>query len=676
MTNLHAAMEENLLIQKLRELLARDFVHRKSIESDLYRSEEKYRMLIDQLTDAIYLSTLDGTFTGCNRALLEMLGYSYKELMQLSVSAIYAHPDDRRHLLQQLIDKGEVRDYEVQLKRKNGELIDCLVNSSVRRDQNHEIVGFQGIIRDITLRKKTFELQRAKDLAERANKFKAEFLANMSHEIRTPMNAIGGMLQLLNKTNLEPKQHEYLDGMQTAVDSLLQIINDILDFSKIEAGKMELDNRPFSLQQTVEAIISTIRFKAEEKGLELVLDMDPSIPPNLQGDPLRINQILLNLISNAIKFTPEGEVRVTIRLIDKLDHKARLFFSVKDTGIGIEQEKLQDIFESFTQASTDTTRLYGGTGLGLAIVKKLIDMLNGAIMVRSRKGQGSEFIFELELSQTDNVQPASQSEQEKDWSTVQDLQARFLMAEDHALNQLVTTEMLKGRFPSLQIDVAETGRQAISLFEDHNYDLVLMDVQMPEMDGHEAARYIRTHFPKPKSEVPILAFTAYATSGEAEKCLEAGMNDYISKPVRATQLISKIMQMLDASEQFSKEHFLQENKVQEHISFEYLNTVTEDDEELKLRMMRIMLDETPMELKSLEEAAAASQWDNLRAVAHKMKSTMQFLGLEDTLETVKFIEVSARERTHLEQIPEKVRSVVQVCTRALGALQEEIDRIK
>ncbi|HAE12753.1 MAG: response regulator [Chitinophagales bacterium] len=676
MTNLHAAMEENLLIQKLRELLARDFVHRKSIESDLYRSEEKYRMLIDQLTDAIYLSTLDGTFTGCNRALLEMLGYSYKELMQLSVSAIYAHPDDRRHLLQQLIDKGEVRDYEVQLKRKNGELIDCLVNSSVRRDQNHEIVGFQGIIRDITLRKKTFELQRAKDLAERANKFKAEFLANMSHEIRTPMNAIGGMLQLLNKTNLEPKQHEYLDGMQTAVDSLLQIINDILDFSKIEAGKMELDNRPFSLQQTVEAIISTIRFKAEEKGLELVLDMDPSIPPNLQGDPLRINQILLNLISNAIKFTPEGEVRVTIRLIDKLDHKARLFFSVKDTGIGIEQEKLQDIFESFTQASTDTTRLYGGTGLGLAIVKKLIDMLNGAIMVRSRKGQGSEFIFELELSQTDNVQPASQSEQEKDWSTVQDLQARFLMAEDHALNQLVTTEMLKGRFPSLQIDVAETGRQAISLFEDHNYDLVLMDVQMPEMDGHEAARYIRTHFPKPKSEVPILAFTAYATSGEAEKCLEAGMNDYISKPVRATQLISKIMQMLDASEQFSKEHFLHESKVQEHISFEYLNTVTEDDEELKLRMMRIMLDETPMELKSLEEAAAASQWDNLRAVAHKMKSTMQFLGLEDTLETVKFIEVSARERTHLEQIPEKVRSVVQVCTRALGALQEEIDRIK
>ncbi len=669
-------MEENLLIQKLRELLARDFVHRKSIESDLYRSEEKYRMLIDQLTDAIYLSTLDGTFTGCNRALLEMLGYSYKELMQLSVSAIYAHPDDRRHLLQQLIDKGEVRDYEVQLKRKNGELIDCLVNSSVRRDQNHEIVGFQGIIRDITLRKKTFELQRAKDLAERANKFKAEFLANMSHEIRTPMNAIGGMLQLLNKTNLEPKQHEYLDGMQTAVDSLLQIINDILDFSKIEAGKMELDNRPFSLQQTVEAIISTIRFKAEEKGLELVLDMDPSIPPNLQGDPLRINQILLNLISNAIKFTPEGEVRVTIRLIDKLDHKARLFFSVKDTGIGIEQEKLQDIFESFTQASTDTTRLYGGTGLGLAIVKKLIDMLNGAIMVRSRKGQGSEFIFELELSQTDNVQPASQSEQEKDWSTVQDLQARFLMAEDHALNQLVTTEMLKGRFPSLQIDVAETGRQAISLFEDHNYDLVLMDVQMPEMDGHEAARYIRTHFPKPKSEVPILAFTAYATSGEAEKCLEAGMNDYISKPVRATQLISKIMQMLDASEQFSKEHFLHESKVQEHISFEYLNTVTEDDEELKLRMMRIMLDETPMELKSLEEAAAASQWDNLRAVAHKMKSTMQFLGLEDTLETVKFIEVSARERTHLEQIPEKVRSVVQVCTRALGALQEEIDRIK
>ena len=217
--------------------------------------------------------------------------------------------------------------------------------------------------------------------------------------------------------------------MQTAVDSLLQIINDILDFSKIEAGKWSwTTGRSVCSKRWKPSSVPSVSRQKRKVWSWCWIWIRP-YRPTRRGDPLRINQILLNLISNAIKFTPEGEVRVTIRLIDKLDHKARLFFSVKDTGIGIEQEKLRDIFESFTQASTDTTRLYGGTGLGLAIVKKLIDMLNGAIMVR-RKGQGSEFIFELELSQTDNVQPASQSEQEKDWSTVQDLQARFLMAED------------------------------------------------------------------------------------------------------------------------------------------------------------------------------------------------------------------------------------------------------
>jgi PAS domain S-box-containing protein len=673
-------MEDNLLIQKLRDLLAKDFVHRKSIESDLYRSEEKYRLLIDQLTDAIYLSTIEGRFEGCNRAMLELLGYSYKDLMQISVQDIYAHPEDRKHLLRQLMEKREVKDYEVQLKRRNGELIDCLVNSSVRLDSDHHIVGFQGIIRDITLRKKAFQLQQAKDLAERANRFKAEFLANMSHEIRTPMNAISGMVQLLEKTSLDAKQQEYLNGMHTSVDALLQIINDILDFSKIEAGKMEMEQKPFSLVKTVESLVNTIRFKAEEKHIQLLLHMDPQLSGEFVGDALRLNQILLNLISNAIKFTAVGEVRITIKLIDIIDRRARIFFSVKDTGIGIESEKLNAIFESFTQASTDTTRIYGGTGLGLAIVKKLVEMLNGAIMVKSKTGEGSEFIFELELGVPEDKAGGQEITEQvaQSWETVTDLQARLLMAEDHPLNQLVTTEMLKNRWPSVVIDIAETGRQAITMLESADYDLILMDVQMPEMNGHEAARYIRNNMDPPKSQIPILAFTAYATSGEADKCLEAGMNDYVSKPVQASLLIQKILQLLTGSPRFDPHHILHgKGKVdQEHINLEFLNSVTEEDEELKVRMLRIMLDETPLELNQLETMCAEQNWDGVRAVAHKMKSTMQFLGLHDTLEVIKFIELSARERSNLSILPDKVDLVKEVCIQCLEQLKQEIDKIK
>ncbi len=672
-------MEENELIRQLRELLARDFIHRKGIESELFRSEERYRLLIDQLADAIYLSSRDGRFEGFNRAMNELLGYSYQELKEITVTGIYADPEDRKPLIEQLMLKGEVRDYEVKLKKKNGETIDCSITSSVRRDEENRIIGFQGIIRDITLQKQARALQQAKDLAERANRFKAEFLANMSHEIRTPMNAISGMVQLLRQTQMAGRQSEYLDAIETSCESLLQIINDILDFSKIEAGKMELEQQPFSVRNNTESLIQTIRYKAEEKGIGLVLDIAKDVPEMVSGDALRLNQILLNLVSNAIKFTPEGEVRVTIRLIDIIRNQARILFSVKDTGIGIEKNQLEHIFESFTQAATDTTRLYGGTGLGLAIVKKLVDMLNGAIMVKSTMGEGSEFIFEVEFKVVEGAaeaRPARKEEQRK----VKDLDIRILMAEDHPLNQLVTTEMLKSKWPSVKIDVAENGKQAIAMLEDETYDLVLMDVQMPEMDGHEASRFIRSQTSQPWHSIPILAFTAYATTGEAEKCLDAGMNDYISKPVQANLLQDKIISLLIANPEFDsgRLRFGGEAEEDEDIDTEaadlsYLDTMTDNDPALKTKMLRIMLDETPIELEKLKQAAEQKDWESVRALAHKMKSTMQFLGLHDTLETVKFIETSARDGKGLEDLPARIRQVAATCRKVLSALPDSID---
>ena len=671
-------MEDNLLIEKLRELMARDFIHRKSIETELYRSEEKYRLLVDQLGDAIYLSSTDGYFEGFNRAMNELFGYSYQELRQLRVQDIYAREADRTPLIQQLRERGEVRDYEVKLKKKNGEFMDCLITSSLRLDEENRIIGYQGIIRDITLRKKAMSLQQEKDLAERANRFKAEFLANMSHEIRTPLNAINGIVQLMQGTPLNPKQREYMEAISTSGESLLHIINEILDFSKIEAGRMELEKHPFSIRKNVESLIATIRFKAEEKGLDLVLDMADDIPETLLGDGLRLNQILLNLVSNAIKFTAEGEVRVTTRLIDIIGAQARIFFSVKDTGIGIESEHLETIFDSFTQAATDTTRLYGGTGLGLAIVKKLVEILNGAIMVKSKLGEGSEFIFEVEMEVADAQNATEAPEKEGRTLKVKDLEARLLLAEDHPLNQLVTTEMLKGKWPSLEIEVAENGKQAIAMLEDKHYALVLMDVQMPEMDGHTATRYIRSSMPAPTNELPILAFTAYATSGEAEKCLQAGMNDYVSKPVMAHILQDKIIDLLIAHPGFDNERIIFEKEASntEQLNLNYLDAITDDDNDLKTRMLGIMLDETPIELKRLEEQAAAANWDGVRATAHKMKSTMQFLGLNDTLDQVKFIELSAREKVNLPEVHERIKKVTEVCNEVMEGIRLEIQRIK
>ncbi|HET8962706.1 MAG TPA: ATP-binding protein, partial [Chitinophagales bacterium] len=395
--------EDNQLIIQLRELIASSSVYRKRIEVDLFRSEEKYRLLLDQLSDAIYLSTIDGKFETFNKATSDLLGYSAEELKTLDVLKIYANPADREVFTKHIRNKKEVRDYEVQLRHKDGHLIDCLVSSSVKYGDEGVVLGFQGIIRDITLHKKTEELERAKLLAERANKFKAEFLANMSHEIRTPLNAIVGMVHLLDQTNLNEKQKEFLRAIKTSSGSLLEIINDILDFSKIESGKIELEEKSFSIRNSVKELISTIRYKADEKGLDLLVNIDDNIPSTVAGDPLRLNQILLNLLSNAIKFTQQGEVRLTIKLIEILGDKARIFFSVRDTGIGIVPEKLSTIFESFTQATSDTTRLYGGTGLGLAIVKKLIDMLNGAIMVKSRIDEGSEFIFEIDFKMVGEI---------------------------------------------------------------------------------------------------------------------------------------------------------------------------------------------------------------------------------------------------------------------------------
>lgn len=667
-------LSEHNFPELLRELLSKYYLQSKEVERELHESESKFKSLLEQLTDAIYFTSIDGEFLEFNRATVELLGYTREEMQELNVAQTYVNPEDRNRFHDRIMSEGEVVDYEIKLRKKNGETIDCLVTASLRMDAEGRALGYQGIIRDITLRKKAEALQRAKDLAEQANKFKAEFLANMSHEIRTPINAIIGMVHLLHQTPLTEKQIEYLHAIDNSADNLLQLINDILDFSKIEAGKLQLEEKSFNIRAVIEQLVSTMRFKATEKGVDLTLQIDDDVPEAVAGDPLRLNQIMLNLISNAIKFTHTGSITVTVKLIDVMDNRARMYFNVRDTGIGIPPDRLGSIFESFTQANMDTTRIYGGTGLGLAIVKKLIDMLNGAIMVKSKLGEGSEFIFEIDFVITrDNpdMQLLETSE-----AAIPDLgNCRLLIADDHPINQLVTSELLRHAWPDMSIEVAATGKEVLEKLNTHQFDLILMDVQMPEMNGLDATRAIRL-LPDQRAKIPIVAFTAYATTGEVEKCLQAGMDDYISKPVVPALLCRKIYDQLVRSGYDFDAHGRKSGTLVQDIDLSYLNVMTADDASLKAKMLQIMLDETPGEIELLEKHFETANWDGLRAVAHKMKSSVEFMGLKETLETLKSIELSAKERTGLDLLEPKINTVILSCRSALTGLQEELDKIQ
>jgi signal transduction histidine kinase len=378
-----------------------------------------------------------------------------------------------------------------------------------------------------------------KTRAEQSEKFKQQFLANMSHEIRTPMNSVIGLTNLLIKTPLEEQQRKYMNVIKKSSENLLVIINDILDLSKIEAGKMDFEQIPFSLSETIETVYHTLLFKAEDKNLFFKTEIHPSVPKTLMGDPTRLNQILINIAGNAIKFTETGGVTVDVREINRHGNQSMLQFSIIDTGIGISEESVGKIFESFSQASSDTTRKFGGTGLGLTISKQLVELQGGKIQVKSELGKGTTFSFTIPYLIGEESEIGKRKDSEND-TKPEDLQSiRILLVEDNPFNQMVAVDTLSDLIKDLTIDIAENGKIAVDMASKSDYNIVLMDIQMPEMDGFEATKQIRK-LQAPKNNIPILAMTANVTSEEVAKCFECGMNAYISKPFDTQDLLNKI----------------------------------------------------------------------------------------------------------------------------------------
>jgi hypothetical protein len=395
-----------------------------------------------------------------------------------------------------------------------------------RRNLEHQVVERNRV---------NAELRDAIERAQEASRLKGQFLANMSHEIRTPMNGIIGFTQLALATELTEEQRDYMETVEGSAEALLQLINDILDVSKIEAGRMELDRAPFGIRECVESATRTMFASAQQKGLELSWDVDPGIPELVVGDETRIRQVLLNLVGNAIKFTAGGFVRVSVGMEPAPDRSLIAHFTVRDTGPGIAVEKQQVIFEPFRQADGSTTRRYGGTGLGLAISTGLVDLMGGRIWVESQVGRGSAFHF------TAPFNPAEASLPPRPVSPVNGAESvplSILVAEDNAVSQKLVTALLKERRHS--VTIAANGCAVLSLMERRSFDLILMDIQMPEMDGLQATAEIRRREGRTGQRIPIVAMTAHAMAGDRERCLEVGMDGYIAKPMHPGELMALI----------------------------------------------------------------------------------------------------------------------------------------
>lgn len=510
-----------------------DITERKRTELALKESENKFRGLAEKSLVGIYILQ-DWRFKYVNPRFAEMFGYSVEEILDRGPKDIVPAKDWPRveeGLQRKLANEVEPLYLEIRGLTKKGDLVYIEVFGSVTVYESKTAVV--GTALDITERKSIEnDLLRAKDEAEAAAKAKSEFLANMSHEIRTPMNAVIGMTSLMLGTDLNQEQREYIETIRYSGQALLTIINDILDFSRIERGKIELEYAPVQLRSCIEEALTLISSQASEKGLKLFYTMETGTPETVLGDASRIRQVLANLLSNAVKFTKRGEIEVRASASESENDSYELHFSVRDTGIGISQETGGRLFRPFSQADASTSRKYGGTGLGLAISKRLVELMGGRIWFESMEGKGSTFHFTLQAKASDDrpktavTDLTTQSEPKK----ARDL--RILLAEDNMVNSRMATLMIKKL--GYEVDSVANGREVLEALERQPYDLILMDVQMPEMDGLEATREIRRRWP---SNGPrIVAFTAYAIQGDREKCLEAGMDDYLSKPINLEDL--------------------------------------------------------------------------------------------------------------------------------------------
>lgn len=524
--------------------VSRDITERKQAEQNIKESQRLYKLLADNVHDVIWTTDTNLKPVFISPSITNLSGHSPNEALRVLYESVILNSPLVDFFLKDPV-KNDIQPihWEIELFKKNGASIWIESIASPLWETTGQFSGIIIVTRDITKRKEIMlELELAKEQANKANMAKSEFLANMSHEIRTPMNGVLGTLQLLGLTTLSEEQRDYVDTALKSGQSLLTIINDILDFSKIEAGKVTIRSEVFSPRELISSLIASFKTVAPDPKLILSQKVAPDVPETILGDQVRYRQVLSNLVGNAIKFTEKGTVHIDLQLgSQSAGTKVQLICTVTDTGIGLPDQVGNELFAPFAQVEETFRRKYKGTGLGLSIVKQLVTLMGGSIEIHGRKNEGTKVIFDIVAEVSPEKQPVDKVKAKPKPAASDTKSQHILLAEDDLINQLILRSILEKIGHTVQI--VPNGRLALDALHEEHFDFILMDIQMPEMDGFEATRNIRTNENFKKiSDIPIIALTAFAMTGDRERCLEAGMNDYLSKPVNIAVLQDMLQQ--------------------------------------------------------------------------------------------------------------------------------------
>jgi len=623
-----------------------------------------YKSVVEDGSDIIFIVNYEGFILYHNHSVKDTLGYKTASLIGknffdfLPVNLLPYFKKEFTKSTKKAFNKGI--EFQFKCRDKSYKYLEF---NSVNLKQQEGIEGLILDCRDISQRKKD-----AEELL-RAQKAKEQFLANISHEIRTPINGIAGMAALLSQNPTKDEQKTYLNAIKTAADNLKVIINDILDLASIESGKLKFEKIGFNLNDLLHSLIDAYGVQASEKGIKLSYSLTREANKIFIGDPVRLNQILINLISNAIKFTHHGFIQVSVK-VEKIRGKIYVLrFDISDTGIGIPQSKLQTIFESFSQADASVTRKYGGTGLGLTIVKQLLELQNGSIRVVSQENEGSTFSFTIEY-QVGKIEFFDETKLYKPKNNNQLKNVSILLVEDNDINRLYASSILK--MWGCHFETAENGVVALEKIRNNAFDIVLMDIQMPVMDGFETTKAIRQGDPK-HSKVPIIALTANATQKDFENCIAAGMNDCITKPFTQEDLFQALTKYLGKKLTVKKKSVAEASLNNEVavVDLSYLRKVSNNNEQFIKEIVSAFLESMPTTVSDIEAQLVKKDWDQLARVVHKIKPTITLMGIHHLKDKIILLEREARNGQDEHTIQALASEVSKFLTHAIESLRSQ-----
>ena len=665
-----------------------NITERKKIEERIQVSEKRYRDLFNYSQAIICTHNLDGILLTVNPALCEKLGYTEEEVVGRNLKEMLP-PEDAAHFetvyIETFLQAPKARGV-FRVVNKNGNHI-YLLYENFKVEEPGTAPYIIGFAHDITERiQAEKQLKEAKQLTEETARMKERFMANMSHEIRTPMNGILGMANLLKKTSLSKEQQKFVDIINDSAQNLLTIINDILDINKITSGEVTIESIPFDIIGKTRSVLSLFEHTCQRNGIAFAIDNKVAEHLMIEGDPTRYNQILNNLVSNAVKFTDHGTITIGLGISWQDEQRLLLEVSVSDTGIGIEENKLEKIFEPFAQAYPETSRKYGGTGLGLAITKNLVELQGGTIRVKSAPGYGSRFTCLIPYTKCTKTQEAIKQPEAAKPAPNNLGKLKVLLAEDNEVNQLLAKSILM--YWGLDCMIASTGTEVIDLINEHDFDIVLMDIQMPEKSGLEATCEIRQLADIRKRNIPIIALTANALKGEEKKYLEAGMDDFLTKPFKEKELYEVVERVMTNNGAFGRKLYPNENSstatatisLDEQVANErlydmvLLNDLSHGNPEFIESLVTIFIDTIPENARIMAEAAEHKQWEKVSKMAHKLKSTIDTMNITSLKQDIRSIEINAKNKAELTSVCKQIKKVNEVINCAAQQLKEQFKR--